>query len=128
MPGNTITPLDLTRLGARQREMLRVICASGGATVREIHGRIPDPPDSLCGLRTQLRRLIKRGVLKARPSGRHSEMMYLPATSWADVQRSALDRIADEHFEGSMSRTIHELMRLAADAAEGRPVERRRAA
>ena len=121
-------PVDLERMGVRQQGMLRVIFASGGATVREIHSRIPDPPESVCGIRTLLNRLVRKGVLKTRPAGRHSEVLYLPADTWSDLQRRAFERIAEEHFGGSVSHAIHELMRLAANETGQRLPGSRRAA
>lgn len=116
-------PLNLKKLGLRQSQMLQVICARGGATVREIHAAIDDPPGSYCGLRTLLNRLVRKGLLKARPSGRHSEVLYLPAESWAELQQTALERIAQEHFEGSTLRAVRELMKLAANES-GRRLDR----
>lgn len=105
---------DLERLSPRQRAMVEVIYTSAGATLREIHERIPDSPPSICGLRTQLNRLVRRGILTSRRSGHHSEVIYLPVGSWPELQRRALERIAAEQFHGSLKDAVHELMRLAA--------------
>lgn len=110
----TILPTAVERLAPRQREMMRVIYADGGATIRDIHSRIPDPPRSICGLRTQLNRLAKRGLLRTRSSGRHSEIVYLPSECSPDVQLSAFARIADDHFGGSATRALRALTKLAA--------------
>lgn len=115
MNSNAGAVLDIDRLSPRQSDMVRVICATGGATVRDIHAQIPDPPQSSCGLRTQLNRLVEKGLLKKRLSGRHSEVVYLPVQGGAEVQSRAFERIAREHFGGSIRQAVHELMRLAAD-------------
>lgn len=111
-------PFELDALAARQRDMIRVINITGGATIREIHARIPDPPPSICGLRTQLNRLVTRKLLRKRRSGRHSEILYLPAKSSGSAQRGAFERIAEDYFDGSTDSAVHELMKLAAEEAE----------
>ena len=106
-------PAKFESLGERQRELIRIIYARGGATVREIHARIPDPPPSPCGIRTLLNRMVRKGLLRTRPSGRHSELLYLPIVNSADASLSAFDRIAKEHFRGSKYRAADALERLA---------------
>jgi predicted transcriptional regulator len=106
--------LNLDDLAPRQREMARVIYARGGATVREIHALIPDPPESICGLRTLLNRMVLRGVLRKRSSGRHSEICYVLADPTPEVYFKAFNRIAIDHFGGSRTRAFGVLVRLAA--------------
>jgi predicted transcriptional regulator len=110
-------PIKFAKLGARQQDMVRIIHVTGGATIREIHDRIPDPPQSMSGLRTQLNRLVRKRLLRKRRSGRHSEILYLPAESYVAPQRGAFERIVDEHFDGSAVSALHALMRLAAAEA-----------
>lgn len=109
--------LKLEDFHPRQRELLRVILARGGATVREIHAQIPDAPPSICGIRTLLNRMVHKGVLRSRRSGRHSEVLYLPAAADCFVQMRAFDRITRAHFGGSTSRAFQLLERLAANDA-----------
>ena len=106
-------PAEFEILGDRQRELVRIIYRRGGATVREIHAKIPDPPPSPCGIRTLLNRMVRKGLLRTRPSGRHSELLYLPAASSLEVSLSAFDRIAKEHFRGSKYRAADALDKLA---------------
>ena len=106
-------PEEFETLGPRQRDLIRTIYASGGATVREIHARIPNPPDSLCGIRTLLNRMVRKGLLRTRFSGRRSELLYLPRVSDSVVKLRALDRIAKEHFRGSKTRAAEALEKLA---------------
>ena len=107
-------PAEFEILGGRQRELIRIIYGRGGATVREIHTKIPDPPPSRCGIRTLLNRMVRKGLLRTRPTGRHSELLYLPAASSAEISLSAFDRIAKEHFRGSKYRAADALERLAS--------------
>jgi predicted transcriptional regulator len=110
-------PQWVEQLAPRQRDLVRVIYFNGGATVREIHAQIPDAPASICGIRTLLNRLVRKGLLKTRRSGRHSEVIYLPGMDSVDVKLRAFDRIAREHFNGSKARAIDALQRLAANRA-----------
>ena len=104
----------IERMAPRQRDIMRVIHSAGGATVLEIQARIPDPPPSLCGLRTQLNRLAKRGVVRTRPSGRHREILYLPVENSADIQLGAFSKIIEDHFAGSAGQALAALNILAA--------------
>ena len=106
---------ELEGFHPRQRELLRVILTSGGATVREIHAQIPEAPPSICGIRTLLNRLVHKGVLRSRRSGRHSEVIYLPTATDSFVQMRAFDRITHAHFGGSKSKAFQLLERLAAN-------------
>jgi len=108
-------PAELQRLAPRQRDVVRVIYAQGGATAREIYARIPEPPAFDAGLRTILRRLMQRGILRRRPCGTHAENLYLPVITNADLQRRAFARIAELHFAGSKARALEALVELAAN-------------
>ncbi len=107
-------PAGFEPLGQRQRDLIRIVYGRGGATVREIHARIPDPPPTLCGIRTLLNRMVRKGLLRTRRSGRHSELVYLPALTDSDVRLRAFDRIAKEYFRGSKYRAADALDRLAS--------------
>lgn len=111
-------PADFSNFAPRQREILSVIYNLGGATAREIHKAIPDPPPSVCGIRTLLNRMIRKGHVKTRRSGRHNEIVYLIARSTDDVQLKAFRRVADEYFGGSKKRALATLLQIAgAEAA-----------
>lgn len=118
IPDRISLPDEVERLSPRQRELMRVIYFKGGATVREVFARIPDPPPSAAGVRTLLNRLTRKGMLKTRPSGRHRELTYLPATSSADVRLTAFRRIAEEHFDGSGIHAIDALENLVSRERE----------
>ena len=112
-------PEEVERMHPRQREILRVIYRRGGATAREIHAEIPDPPRSRCGIRTLLGRLTRKGYVRSRPSGRHREMIYLPARSDNIVRAAAFNRLAKTYFGGSRTRAIDALCRLAIAEESG---------
>jgi len=116
-------PAEFETLGARQRELVRIVYARGGATVREIHVMIPDPPRSMCGLRTLLNRMVRKGLLRTRRSGRHSELIYLPGATDMEVRLRAFDRIAKEYFRGSKYRAADALDKLASSLESQRSEE-----
>lgn len=106
-------PVEADKLFPRQRELVRAIYATAGATLQELHARIPDPPATIYGIRTLLNRMVKKGLLKARRSGRHREIVYLPATITPEVALRAFQRLAEEHFDGSMASAMATLANLA---------------
>lgn len=114
MAKKILLPPEYERLGPRQRDLMEVIAMSGGATLREVHSAIPDPPASIYGIRTLLSRLVRKGLLRTRRSGRHSELLYVAVSERSDVKLQAFDRIAREHFRGSKARAISALEQLAA--------------
>ena len=113
-------PSEFEKLGSRQRELIRVIYGRGGATARDLHAGIPDPPASICGLRTLLRRMVTRGLLRTRPSGRRRELLYLPTAAGSDTRLCAFDIIAKQHFRGSKYRAAEALEKLAMAERKGR--------
>lgn len=63
-------------LGPLEREILEIIWAQGGATVREIYDQILADPDrdlSQASVTTVLQRLVKKGWLKRQSKGRGEE-------------------------------------------------------
>ena len=108
-------PVEFDGLFPRQRELIRVIFVHGGATASEVHSLIPDPPPSVCGIRTLLNRLVRKGLLTRRRSGRHSEMFYMLTAPIPEVRLNALDRIAKEYFGGSKPKAVEALVKLAAN-------------
>ena len=93
-------PPEVNRLFPRMREIATIVYANGAATVRDVQETIADELE-VYGIRTMMNRLAKKGILKRRRSGRHSEILYLPAILNDDVREIALKRLVDEHFSGS---------------------------
>ncbi|MEB3252630.1 MAG: BlaI/MecI/CopY family transcriptional regulator [Cyanobacteriota bacterium] len=63
-------------LGPLEREILEIIWAQGGATVKEIHDSILADPDrdlSQASVTTVLHRLVKKGWLQRQPRGKGEE-------------------------------------------------------
>jgi predicted transcriptional regulator len=96
----------------RQRELMYLINARGSATLRQLHAAIPDAPRTVHGLRTLLNRMARRGLLRRRRSGRHSELIYLPAQVTPQICARAFQQLVEEHFGGSYSTAIERLSEL----------------
>lgn len=104
-------PSQVLALGPRMREISTIIYRTGGATVRDIQQVIEDPI-TVYGIRTLLIRLTKRGIVKCRPSGKHTELLYLPAILTDRVKQDALDNFIDRHFDGSYFDALQVALRL----------------
>ena len=84
-----------------------VIYRLGRATAAQVHGELPDPPHA-AAVRTLLRILEDKGHLRHVKEGpRH---VYLPTTSRAVAQRSALRHMLGTFFDGSRSAVLAALI------------------
>lgn len=108
-----ILPQQVRSLHPRMRQIAQLIYLSGGATAKDIQAHIDDPLKR-DGIRTLLRRLINRGIIKTRPSGHHREILYLPAIMTKEVRRVALERLITQRFDGSIDASFSHVMRLVA--------------
>jgi predicted transcriptional regulator len=110
-------------LSRRERQIMDVIYASGEASAAEVVERLPDPP-TRTAVRTLLRILEEKGHLKHRKQGR--EFVYQPTRSRRRAGQSAMRRILETFFEGSLEKAV--AAHLADPAAEPRPEELKRLA
>src|SRR3954462_15207785 len=94
---------DPRQLGKRERQIMDVIYARGEATVAQVIAGIPDPP-ARGALRTLLRILERKGHLTHRKRGR--EFVYRPTQARAQAGRSALGRVLDVFFGGSIGDAV----------------------
>ena len=94
---------DPTQLSKRERQIMDVIYAHGEATVTQVHSEMPDPP-MRGALRTLLRILEQKGHLKHRQEGR--EYVYRPTQPRGRAGRSALGRVLDVFFNGSLEKAV----------------------
>jgi len=79
------------------------VYASGEATVSEVLERLPDPPARV-SVRTLLRILEAKGHLRHHQRGR--EFVYAPTRAREQVAPSALGRVLEVFFGGSMERAL----------------------
>lgn len=90
-------------LSKRERQIMDVVYAHGEATLTQMLAEMPDPP-----VRGALRNLVgileRKGHLTRRPLGR--EFIYGPTRSRGKAGRSALGRVLDVFFGGSLESAV----------------------
>lgn len=94
---------DPTYLSKRERQIMDVIYAHGEATAAQVHARIPHPPMQ-GALRTMIRILEQKGYLTHRQEGR--QFVYRPTQPRGRAGRSALSRVLDVFFGGSLEKAV----------------------
>ena len=94
---------DPVQLSKRERQIMDVIYARGEASVSQILEGIPDPP-MRGALRTLMRILENKGHLTHRKLGR--EFIYKPTQNRGQAGRSALGRVLDVFFGGSLESAV----------------------
>jgi predicted transcriptional regulator len=99
-------------LSRRERQIMDIVYARGEASAAVVHTALPDPP-SYSAVRALLAILVEKGHLKHRSEqGRY---IYAPTRRRAQVGRSALRRVLDTFFEGSLEKAVAALLQ-GADA------------
>lgn len=91
------------KLSRREREIMDVVFAWGQATVAEIAQGLSDPP-MRGAIRTMLRILEEKGHLTHRKEGR--EFVYLPTRAPQVEGRSAMRRVLEVFFGGSLEKAL----------------------
>jgi len=95
------------QLSRRERQIMEVVFRRGRATAVEIHAGIPDPP-TLDAVRRMIRILEEKGILKHENDG--PRFVYLPTIKPERARISALDRVVQTHFQGSISQAVAALL------------------
>lgn len=121
---------DEQKLSRRERQIMEVVHRFGTATVKEITDALPDPPTE-DSIRAILRILERKGRLVRRETS--GKLAYVPAETPDSARRSALKRVLDTFFGGSLDAAVatfltdeeadvstEELSRLAARIAVAR--------
>jgi BlaI family penicillinase repressor len=94
-------------LSRRERQIMDIVYAQGEASAAAVHAELPDPP-SYSAVRALLAILLEKGHLKhRRVEGRY---IYAPTRRRAQVGRSALRRVLDTFFEGSLEKAVAALL------------------
>ena len=106
-------PADLSR---RERQIMEIIYARGEASAAQVLEDLPDPP-SYSAVRALLAILEQKGQLKHRSEqGRY---IYAPTRRRARAGRSALVRVLETFYEGSLEKAVAALLqsdsRLSAE-------------
>ncbi len=98
-----------------------IIFARGEATAAEVATDLPDPP-SYSAVRTLLRILEEKGHLKHREDG--PRYVFAPTEPHARASRSALRRVVDTFFEGSLSSAVAALVDAEAGKLSAEELKR----
>lgn len=91
------------KLGARERQIMDAIYQAGEASVADVLERLPDPP-SYSAVRTMIRLLEKKGLLRHRQVG--TKYVYRPVQSPEVARRSALRHLLRTFFGGSATDAV----------------------
>ena len=116
---------DLPQLTRRERQIMDVIFARNQATISQVLADLPDPP-MRGALRTLLRIMEEKGHLARRQEGR--EFVYRPTQTRSRAARSALERVLDVFFNGSLEKAVAAHLSDPARAKKLKPDELRRLA
>jgi BlaI family transcriptional regulator, penicillinase repressor len=94
-------------LSRRERQIMDIIYARGEATAAEVTEGLPDAP-SYSTVRALLRILEEKGVLKHREDG--PRYIFAPTVPRAKASKSALTRVLNTFFEGSLANAVAALV------------------
>ncbi len=106
------TPESFTR---RERQIMDILYASGQATAKEIEEKIPDAPSGAT-VRTILKVLLKKGHIHHRQEGR--AFVYEPLAAPATAAQSAVKRLLEVFFHGSLERAVSGLLDARESTSE----------
>ncbi len=94
---------QFAKFSRRERQIMDVLYAKGGATVMEICRQLPDPPTDMA-IRRLVHILEEKGHVKRRKQGR--EYVYLPRQSKRRAGVSALQHVLDTFFDGALDEAL----------------------
>lgn len=103
-------------LSRRERQIMEIIYARGEASAAQVLEQLPDPP-SYSAVRALLAILVEKGHLRHRSE--QSRYIYAPTRRRAKAGRSALVRVLETFYEGSLENAVAALLqsdsKLTAD-------------
>lgn len=118
------SPIPESQLSRRERQIMDVVYAGNEVTARQVLEGVPDPP-GYSSIRKMLSLLVKKGALKTRFEGR--SLVYRPATPVPNAARSALQKLVDTFFGGSVSQAMSGLLDLDEDSLTPEQLEQLKA-
>jgi predicted transcriptional regulator len=108
-------------LGARERQILDAIYQLGEPSVAEVLASLADPP-SYSAVRTMIRMLEKKGLLRHRQIG--TKYVYRPTRSRAAASRSALAHVVQTFFGGSATDAVAAILDVSASGLTDNDLQR----
>jgi len=109
------------QLSRRERQIMDIVYARGEAAAADVHAALPDAP-SYSAVRTLLRILEEKGHLKHREEG--PRYVFMPTEPRTKASRSALKRVVQTFFDGSLSNAVAAL--VDAEGSKLSPAELQR--
>jgi predicted transcriptional regulator len=94
-------------LSPRERQIMSVVYRQKEATAEQIRAEMQDPPSN-SAVRATIRILEDKGVLDHRKEGRTH--VYYPTTPPDEAGKSAIERLKETFFEGSVSKAVSTLL------------------
>ena len=108
-------------LARRERQIMDIVFARGSATAREIWEALDDAP-TYATVRTILRVLERKGHLDHTVEGK--KFIYAPTRSRDAEAASAMRRLVQTFFDGSVERAVSGLLQLDEKKLDAAEVER----
>ena len=94
---------SLSQLSRRERQIMEILLELGEAPAAEVRRRLPDPP-SYSAARAMLARLEEKGAITH--IERDLKYVYRPAISRTRARKSAVTRLVEVFFEGSVAQAV----------------------
>src|SRR4051812_25712854 len=95
------------QLSRRERQIMDIVYARGEAAAADVQSALPEAP-SYSAVRALLRILEDKGHLRHREEG--ARYIYLPTEPRGKASRSALQRVVQTFFNGSLSSAVAALV------------------
>ena len=95
--------MSQAKLSRRESQIMEILYANGPFTVAQITNEMPDPL-SRNAIRTFLTLLEGKGSVTREKEGR--EFIYRPATEKSAAAQSALSKVLDVFFDGSLTDAV----------------------
>jgi predicted transcriptional regulator len=104
-------PATIQQLYPREREIATLVYVRGKATAKEVEASLSANLTN-GSVRSMLKRLVRKGILSRRRSGRHKEFVYVASITNAKVVENAARQFADDFFGGSLHRSAMAMVDL----------------
>ena len=94
---------DSAQLSRRERQIMDILYAHGGATTMEVWREVPNPPTDMA-VRRLLHILEEKGHVRRRKRGR--EFVYVPRRSKSRAGQAAFQHVIDTFFGGALDEAL----------------------
>jgi BlaI family transcriptional regulator, penicillinase repressor len=105
-----VPPLTDEHLTRRERQIMDVLYSAGPSSAAGVLQALSDPP-SYSAVRALLRILVDKGEVRYQKRG--NRYIYRPAQSRRKAARSALSRVLNTFYEGSLSSAVAGLLEVS---------------